>query len=169
MTLSSISDADEAEIESYQRALIEPAAMLFGLQKLYGDKVCKQTRAAYGRMNDAHMLIMGVLSAALHRTHGKIVPITPTSEERESLFAGFVIGIPLCERAIEEGRYIQALILIRQEMEILAQLISIRTGQKKKNAPRILQLSKNQLDACMMNFLAPRMYRIMTSLEPAPK
>lgn len=88
---------------------------------------------AYGRLVDAHLLTTGVLAAALLRINGKITPITPTSEERSSLFATFVIGIEACESSIAKGRYLQAHALLRQEMETLAQLKAVRAGKRKKN------------------------------------
>jgi len=56
-----------------------------------------------------------------------------TSEERKAHFAGFVIGMNACESAIEEARYLQAHALLRQEMEILAQLKAVREGRRKPN------------------------------------
>jgi hypothetical protein len=144
MKVPSITDANEADINAHQRELISPAATLFDLQRLYGDKVREQTMEAYGRLTDAHMLIMGVLSAALLRVNGKITPITPTGEERDALYASFVIGLPLCESAIEEGRYLQACVLLRQEMETLAQLKAVRAGKRKeKGTPNVAALEKS--------------------------
>jgi hypothetical protein len=92
--------------------------MLFALQRVFGDKVREQTMKAYGRLVDAHLLTTGVLAAALLRVNGKITPITPTSEERNALFASFVIGIEACESAIAEGRYLQALALLSRRWRL---------------------------------------------------
>ena len=52
----------------------------------------RKAKQAYGRLIDAHLLVAGVLGAVLLRTNGVVTPTTATSEERNALFAGFVIG-----------------------------------------------------------------------------
>jgi hypothetical protein len=137
-------DDIEPDVEAHKRDLIEPAATLFAVQRIHGDKVREQTMKAYGRLIDAHLLLMGVLGSALLRINGKIIPITPTSEERDALFASFIIGIDTCENAIAEGRYLQGLALLRQEMEILAQLKAVRAGKRnEKRSPNIGVLEKS--------------------------
>jgi hypothetical protein len=126
-------DDIEADAEAHKRELIEPAATLFAVQRVHGDKVREQTMKAYGRLVDAHLLITGALAAVLLRDNGKIRPVTPTSEERNALFASFVIGMEACENAIAEGRYLQASALLRQEMETLAQLKAVRAGRRNEN------------------------------------
>jgi hypothetical protein len=139
--------AEDVEVaaEAHQRELIQPAAMLFAVQRVFGDKVREQTMRAYGRLIDAHLLTTGVLAAALLRVNGKITPITPTSEERNSLFASFVIGIEACESAIAEGRYLQALALLRQEMETLAQLKHVSAGTRNEKLSPNLAVLENSL------------------------
>jgi hypothetical protein len=80
---------------------------------------------------DAHLLVTGVLGGALLRTNGKLTKDGALNEERRVLFAAFVIGMPLCEQAIEEGRYLQAMALLRQEMETLAQVMLSHAGKRK--------------------------------------
>lgn len=139
-----IIDAIEAAVENHQRELIEPAAMLFAAQRVYGEKVREQTKMAYGRLVDAHLLITGVLAAALLRVNGAITPTTPAGEERNALFASFVIGIEACESAIAEGRYLQAHALLRQEMETLAQVKTVRAGKRnEKRSPSVAVLEKS--------------------------
>jgi hypothetical protein len=134
----------EADVEAHKRELTTPAATLFGVQRFYGQQVREQTMKAYGRLVDAHLLIMGVLSSALLRVNGKIIPIPPTGEERNALFASFIIGIDICEIAIAEGRYLQALALLRQEMETVAQLKVVRAGKRnEKRPPNIGVLEKS--------------------------
>lgn len=131
-------------IESYQRELIKPAVTLFAEQRVCGAKVREQTMKAYGRLVDAHMLITGVLAAALLRVNGKISPITPTSGELDALFASFIIGIDLCEHTIAEGRYLQAGALLRQEMETLAQLKAVRVGKRNETkSPNVAVLNES--------------------------
>jgi len=139
-----MNDEIEATVEAHSRELIESAATLYAVQKIYGDKVRKQSKAAYRRLVDAHLLITGVLATWLLRTNGKITPITDTSEERDALFASYVIGMEACERAIEEGRYLQAHALLRQEMETLAQLKAVAAGKRNENrSPNVAVLEKS--------------------------
>lgn len=133
-----MNDDSEADVEAHKRELIKSAATLYGVQKFYGDKVRQQAKAAFGRLVDAHLLITGVLAAVLLRTNEKIVATTNTIEERNALFASYVIGLPVCESAIEEGRYLQALALLRQEMESLAQMKLVSAGKRRANrAPNV--------------------------------
>lgn len=116
-------------IDIHRDELVGCAAVLYGIQHVYGDTVRNQTRAAYCGLRDAHAMITGVLAGCLLRIDGKTVPVgDATSCERRALFATYVIGLTTCESAIEEGRYLQASALVRQEMEILAQLKLIRSG-----------------------------------------
>ncbi|WHZ14986.1 MAG: hypothetical protein OJF52_001826 [Nitrospira sp.] len=50
---------DEDAIERHKREFIEPAAMLYAVQKVYGDQTKAKAMAAYGRLLDAHMLVTG--------------------------------------------------------------------------------------------------------------
>jgi hypothetical protein len=138
-----IDDLD-GKVRAYEQELTEPAATLYSVQKVYGDKVREQSKQAYGRMLEAHLLTAGVLGRGLIRVHGKFAAFTNVGEERDSLFASFVIGMSACECAIEEGRYLQALALLRQEMETLAQLKSVRSGvRKEKRAPNVGLLGRS--------------------------
>jgi hypothetical protein len=110
--------------------MAHPAATLLAAQKVYADQVREKTKAAYGKLRDAHWLVCGVLGGVLLRTNGKITEFGITNDERRVLFASFVIGMTLCERAIEEGRYLQAMALLRQEMETVAQIVASHTGRK---------------------------------------
>jgi hypothetical protein len=139
-----MTDDIEAAVEVHKRELIESAATLYAVQKIYGDKVREQSKAAYRRLIDAHLLIVGVLATGLLRTNGKITPITDTSEERNALFASYVIGMEACERTIEEGRYLQAHALLRQEMETLAQLKAVAAGKRNEDrSPNVAVLEKS--------------------------
>ena len=80
-------DNDRESIEDYKQALIHPAAMLYGVQKMLGDRA--KAKQAYGQLIDAHLLVAGVLGAGLLRTNGAVTPSTATSEERNALFAAF--------------------------------------------------------------------------------
>lgn len=139
-----MTDDIDLAVEIHKRELIESAATLYAVQKIYGDKVREQSKAAYRRLVEAHLLITGVLATGLLRANGKITPITETSEERDALFASYIIGMEACERTIEEGRYLQAHALLRQEMETLAQLKAVTAGKrKKKRSPNVAVLEKS--------------------------
>jgi hypothetical protein len=136
-------DGGRESIEDHKQALIGPAAMLYSLQTMFGDQARAKAKQAYGQLIDAHLLVAGVLGAGLLRITGAVIPSTPTSEERNALFAAFVIGLQACESAIEEARYLQASALLRQEMEILAQLGAVRGGRRKSNnSPNVTALEK---------------------------
>lgn len=51
-----MTDDIEAAVEVHQRELIESAATLYAVQKIYGDKVREQSKTAYRRLVDAHLL-----------------------------------------------------------------------------------------------------------------
>jgi hypothetical protein len=139
-----MTDDIESSVEVHKRELIESAATLYAVQKIYGDKVREQSKTAYRRLVDVHLLITGVLASGLLRISGKIIPITDTSEERDALFASYIIGMEPCERAIEEGRYLQAHALLRQEMETLAQLKAVTEGKRNANrSPNVTVLEKS--------------------------
>jgi hypothetical protein len=133
-----------AEVELYKKKLIGAASLLFASQDIYGKETRTKTMTAYGRLLDAHMLTTGALGSALIRTNRKIVPVTPTSLERTALFASLIIGLPACESAIVEGRYLQAGALLRQEVETLAQLVAVRLGRRQaKKSPNVNLLEKS--------------------------
>jgi hypothetical protein len=136
-----VSDELGAAFDLHQLERVEAAALMYAAQQVASDQVREQTKKAYGRLLDAHLLIAGVLATGMLRTNGKIVSITDTSEERGALFASYFIGMDLCERAIEEGRYLQAHALLRQEMETLAQLKAVRKGTRSTTkTPNIASL-----------------------------
>jgi hypothetical protein len=100
--------------------------------------------AAYGRLIDAHMLVTGVLASGLLRINGAVIGGDQTAFERDALFAAFVIGLEPCERAIAEARYLQAHALLRQELEILAQLKAVGANRRKPNsAPNVAALEQS--------------------------
>jgi hypothetical protein len=130
-----MSDDFNAAVEVHQRERFEAAVTMYSVQKTSGDKVREQTQGAYRRLRDAHLLITGVLATGLLRTNGKIVRAADGTAERSALIASYVIGMVCCERAIEEGRYLQAHALLRQEMETLAQLKAVSRGSRNETRP----------------------------------
>ncbi|MFD2029807.1 hypothetical protein ACFSKM_04845 [Ancylobacter dichloromethanicus] len=111
---------NEEAIEPHKQELIEQAATLYAVQKVYGDQAKAKSMAVYGRLIDAHLLVTGVLASGLLRINGTVVEGERTAFERDALFAAFVIGMAPCETAIAEARYLQAHAMLRQELEILA-------------------------------------------------
>lgn len=139
-------DKLDSAFDAHRQELIEAAGMLLAVQQVFGGKVREQTKAAYKRLLDAHLLVTGVLGAALLRINGAVSPTNRNLEERNALFAAFVIGAGTCEGAIEEGRYLQASCLLRQEMELLTQLKAVRTGKRnEKTSPNLAALKDNDL------------------------
>jgi hypothetical protein len=135
---------NEDTIERHKQELIEPAATLYAVQKVYGDQAKAKAMAAYGRLIDAHLLVTGVLASGMLRINGAVVEGDQTAFERDALFAAFVIGLEPCERAIAEARYLQAHAMLRQELEILAQLKAVRANRRKLNgAPNIAVLEQS--------------------------
>jgi hypothetical protein len=124
---------ENAAFDLHRGERIEAAAIMYASQQAASTRVCEQTKEAYRRLLDAHLLIAGVLATGMLRTNGKIVQATDATQERSALFASYFIGMDLCERAIEEGRYLQAHALLRQEMETLAQLKAISRGSRNES------------------------------------
>jgi hypothetical protein len=139
-----MSDELQAAFDSHGPERIEAASTMYAAQHVASEHVREQTKKAYRHLLDAHLLIVGVLATGMLRTSSKIVKATDTSEERSALFAAYFIGMDLCERAIEEGRYLQAHALLRQEMETLAQLKAVRHGSRNESrSPNIAVLEES--------------------------
>lgn len=131
----------EETVEFHPADLLEAAATLYLIQEERGQTASGQTRQAYGRLRDANLLVTGVLASVLMRVQAHIPIRTSQSEERDALYASFVIGMDLCERAIEEARYLQALTLLRHEMETLAKLQAVQHGTRGRScAPNLRNL-----------------------------
>lgn len=119
----------ERKFRKHAKRLLKSAAMFFAIQQDAGERVRKQTMEGYGRLRDAHLLLTGVLGSALIRASGLKVELREGDMERTALLASFVIGMDLCERAIAEGRLLQACALVRQEMETVTQMTAIAEGR----------------------------------------
>lgn len=122
---------ETTRLEQLKTALRGPALTLYGAQSFAGDQVRAKSKASFGRMIDAHLLVSGVLAAVLLRTNGKRTQDGLLNQERRVLFASYVVGMSVCELAIQEGRYLQAMTLLRQEMETLAQIVESHDGTRK--------------------------------------
>lgn len=122
---------ETTRLEQLKAAFREPTLTLYGAQSFAGDQVRAKSKASFGGMVDAHLLVSGVLAGVLLRTNGKRTQDGLLNQERRVLFASYVVGMPVCELAIQEGRYLQAMTLLRQEMETLAQIVESHDGKKK--------------------------------------
>ena len=135
----------DADVEDHKRELKEPAATLFAVQRHYGDKVREQTMGGLRPDLLKHTcLSWACLLLPCYVSMARSSPSRQPGEEREALFASFIIGIKTCEDAIAEGRYLQALALLRQEMETLAQLKAVRAGNRNESrSPNVGVLEKS--------------------------
>ena len=61
-------DDEAMRLEQLKAALLGSAATLYGAQKVASDHVRQKSKASFGRMVDAHLLVSGVLAGALLRT-----------------------------------------------------------------------------------------------------
>lgn len=93
------------------------------------------TEPALGRLLEAHTLLIGVLGRLYAQFNGKVAPTTEVLQQRSALRASFVIGMGLTEDAIAQGRYLQALALLRQEMEIVARMLELGAGKNRRGKP----------------------------------
>lgn len=128
-SLSLMDEAVENRFKMHVDRLLEPASTLFAVQRSAGDRVQGQTMEGYGRLRDAHLLLTGVLGAALVRADGVKAELRKGDMELTALLASFVIGMDLCERAVAEGRLLQAAALVRQEMETVTQMVAVSSGK----------------------------------------
>lgn len=143
MSKKGIDDLD-SQVELHSKKLINPASIVYAIQDVHGTQVRTKTLEAYGKLRDAQLLTIGALGSALLRINGRVVRTTPTLSERNALFASLVIGLPACEDAIAEGRYLQAAALLRQEVETLAQIKAVRAGKRTEiKAPNIGLLERS--------------------------
>ena len=135
----------EQRLANCAQQFLSPAATLSAIQRVHGAHVREQTMRAYGRLSEAHMLLSGVLASAILKVDGKIVEASQAGQERTALFASFVIGMELSETAIAEGCYLQALTLLRQELETVAQLTLISLGKRKDGESAKLKVLEKSL------------------------
>ncbi len=61
--MAATSGKGDESIEEHKQALIHPAAMLYGVQKMFGAPATAKAKQAYGRLIEAHLLMAGVLGA----------------------------------------------------------------------------------------------------------
>lgn len=136
----------ENKLVELREALLQPAATLMAKQQMKNSEIKFLTKESYGFLHDAYWLIYGVIGAALSRVNEKTFDQTPKDFERNALFSSFVIGLDICRTAIENGVYLQAACLLRQEMEMLAQMKGVnKEGKKQKANLKLLENSISRL------------------------
>lgn len=123
--------------------LLVPRITLATIQQTKADGVREQSLLGYGRMKEAYELLSGVIGGLLLRVNEIPFEFDQRTEHIDGLCAAFVIGMPVCKDTIERGAYIQALTLLRQEMELLAQIKHVKAGtHKPKSAPNLKELEE---------------------------
>jgi hypothetical protein len=116
---------------------LDPAGFLAAVQTEFGKTARSQSIEALGRLMQANYLTTKLVASIGMRMDRKKVLLNSVHEERSGLFAVFVLGLFVITDAIIEARYLQAHALIRQEIEILAHLTSIRQGRPRKPTPNV--------------------------------
>jgi len=140
-----LSDKFAANTQSFPGEVSDPAGLLYGIQKAYGKEARKQSHAAYKTLITAHALLAGVIMRAMRRANRLITEVTTINEERNALFACYIIGMTTCEKAIEQARYLQAFALLRQEMETVAHLKTMKNDKRRKSKPDVFDSSIKRL------------------------
>ena len=93
------------------------------------------TEAAVAELDEiaeAYALVLHVVASAHSRVENKFAEYTPASARRDSILAGYTVGLTLVEHAILGGYNAQSAALVRQELEAIAALQEIRLGSRKE-------------------------------------
>ncbi len=88
--------------------------------------------AELGEIAEAYALALHVVASASSRVAERFVERTPESARRDSILAGYMVGLTLVESAILGGYNAQAAALVRQELEAIAALQEIRRGARRE-------------------------------------
>lgn len=84
------------------------------------------------QINQAHTLLLGVLSNMLELNAGKRVLVEDESiDHRFGITAALIQGVSLCEKSILYGLYLQSGSLLRQEFDGLTALSEIKSNERK--------------------------------------
>jgi hypothetical protein len=118
-------------VEDNVEKMLLPASTLLAAQEISAKEVREKSKNAYSKLLDANLLTTGVIASALLRVNGEIAPLQNNSLERGALIACFVTGVGFCEKAISEGYYLQALALLRQELETIAAMEEVKQGVRQ--------------------------------------
>jgi hypothetical protein len=96
------------------------------------ESATKTAVAELGEIAEAYALALHVVASASSRVAEKFAEYTPESARRDSILAGYTVGLTLVEHAILGGYNAQASALVRQELEAIAALQEIRLGSRKE-------------------------------------
>ncbi|MDR2871313.1 MAG: hypothetical protein LBV45_02095 [Xanthomonadaceae bacterium] len=114
------SDGSIEYFESWQEMLASGAAMRDTSLECAKMACKKETEAKYAALIQAHDLLVGGLY--IYYTHIRQKRRSQAMIAEELLSAAFITGISECMRSTVEGMYVQAMTLIRQEVETLAHI-----------------------------------------------
>lgn len=107
--------------------------LLFGATKLResqvdaGYEIHEQSREHFGELLTAHMLAVGVIGTAVDRDR-EGSEIRNDVQKQIALITSFIRGINIVDYSISEGYYIQAIALIRQELETIVAIEELNKG-----------------------------------------
>lgn len=104
---------------------------LLGAQKQQGMANRELSKTAYGKMLEGHLQTLAAVAGLLERHNLKPGKTNPTVSHRLALIASFLQGVDTAETAISEGFYLQAAALLRQELETIAALGEVVSGDRK--------------------------------------
>jgi hypothetical protein len=112
--------------------LSEKALYFWDAHSVMRESATKAAVAELGEIAKAYALALHVVVSASSRAEGKFAEYTSTSAKRDSILAGYMVGLTLMEHAILGGYNAQAAALVRQELEAIAALQEIRLGSRNE-------------------------------------
>ncbi len=112
--------------------LSERAQYFWIAHRVMRESATKAAVAELGEIAEAYALALHVVASASSRAENKFAEYTPASARRDSILAGYTVGLTLVEHAILGGYNAQAATLVRQELEAIAALQEIRIGARKE-------------------------------------
>ena len=127
--------------------LIDSAVEFLAMVKREGQTIRKESKEKYGRLLDAHMLVLGAIKNATKRKDLDPGRSSDSISTRLLLSTSFLQGVDLCECAITEGLYIQAAALLKQELETLAAMEECKLGSRQERKTPNVKHAKWDLGA----------------------
>ncbi len=124
-------------------------AILFGATKLRelqvdsGYEIYEQSKDRFGELLTAHMLAVGAIGTVLSRKESESVEVASDSQQQIVLISSFIQGINIVDCSISEGYYIQATVLVRQELETILALEELNQSKTvAKGGSEIIHLPR---------------------------
>lgn len=112
--------------------LSEKALYFWMAHRVMRESAINAAMAELGEIAEAYALALHVVASASSRALEKFAEYTSESARRNSIVAGYTVGLTLVEGAILGGYNAQAAALVRQELEAIAALEEIRLGSRKE-------------------------------------